>query len=369
MEDEKWMRRALHLAERGIGKVNPNPLVGAVIVRDGRTLGEGWHERYGGPHAERNALGHCAGSPEGATLYVNLEPCCHTGRNPPCTDAILESGIRRVVVGSLDPNPLVAGRGISLLRERGLEVVTGILKEECGAINAPFFHYIRTGTPYVVLKYAMTLDGKIASRTGASRWITGEAARERVHRDRGRYAAVMVGLGTVLADDPLLTCRIEGGRSPLRIICDSGLSTPLDSRIVRTAREVPTLIATCIGEPARLSPYRKAGCETLTLPRGTDGRLSLPDLTAALGKRGIDSILLEGGAALHGAMLDAHLVQRIQCYLAPKLFGGTAAPSPVGGQGVESPAEAFRLLRRTITPLGEDLLIEGEVCGNVYGNC
>ena len=218
MEDEKWMRRALHLAERGIGQVNPNPLVGAVIVRDGRTLGEGWHERYGGPHAERNALGHCVGSPEGATLYVNLEPCCHTGRNPPCTDAILESGIRRVVVGSLDPNPLVAGRGISLLREKGIEVVIGILKEESDAINAPFFHYIRTGTPYVVLKYAMTLDGKIASRTGASRWITGEAARERVHQDRGRYAAVMVGIGTVLADDPLLTCRIEGGRSPLRII-------------------------------------------------------------------------------------------------------------------------------------------------------
>ena len=366
MEEEFWMQQALALATRGAGRVSPNPLVGAVLVRNGEIIGQGWHEQCGGPHAERNAIRSCSGSPAGATLYVNLEPCCHHGRTPPCTDAILEAGITRVVVGSSDPNPLVAGRGIELLRQAGVRVDTGLLQTECDILNAPFFHYIRTHTPFVVLKYAMTLDGKLATRTGASRWITGEEARRQVHRDRNRYTAIMVGAGTVLADDPLLTCRIDGGRNPIRILCDGSLRIPTGSQVISTAAEVRTLIATCVTEESRLAPYRKAGCEILPVERDSNGHLSLPALMQALGQREIDSILLEGGTALQGAMLDAGLVHRVQCYLAPCLFGGKDAPSPVGGKGVALPTQALRLQHRRFSSFGEDLLIEGEVSSDVH---
>ncbi len=368
MEDEKWMRQALSLAGRGAGRVNPNPLVGAVLVKDGICIGEGWHVRYGEAHAERNALAACQGDATGATLYVTLEPCCHVGKTPPCTDAILQAKIKRVVVGSVDPNPLVAGKGLALLRQNEIEVTTGVLREACDRLNAPFFHLIRTQTPYVVLKYAMTLDGKLATRTGNSRWITGEAARARVHADRNRYAAIMVGVGTVLQDDPLLTCRIDGGRNPLRIICDSHLRTPLSSRIVQTARTAPTLLATCEGDPQKHQPFCAAGCEVCFLP-SSRGRVDLIALMQALGARGIDSVLLEGGAALHGAALDAGIVTRVQCYLAPKLFGGAKAKAPVGGLGAADPADAVALKAVTVTSLGEDLLIEGEVLHHVHRNC
>ena len=229
--DEAFMARALALAERGTGWTSPNPLVGAVIVKDGRIIGEGWHTACGQPHAEREALAACDEDPAGSTLYVTLEPCCHWGKTPPCTDAILEAGIARVVVGALDPNPLVAGQGCAQLREAGTVVETGVLEEGCRHLNEVFFHFITTGRPLVVLKYAMTLDGKAATRTGASRWITGPEARERVHRDRHRFAAIMVGIGTALADDPALTCRLEGGpwRQPLRIVVDSQGRLPLDA--------------------------------------------------------------------------------------------------------------------------------------------
>ena len=215
MNDQQYMRMALQLAEKGCGFVAPNPMVGAVIVKDGRIIGQGWHERYRGSHAERNALASCTESPRGADMYVTLEPCCHHGKQPPCVDAILEAGIRRVVIGSTDPNPLVSGKGIQILRENGVEVTENILQKECSALNEVFFHYIRTGRPFVVMKYAMTLDGKIAAYTGVSKWITGEAARNHVHQQRHRFTAIMTGVGTVLADDPLLTCRMEGGRNPL----------------------------------------------------------------------------------------------------------------------------------------------------------
>ena len=219
MDDSSYMALAVELAERGVGWVSPNPLVGAVLVKDGCVIGRGWHERCGGLHAERAALADCREDPAGAVLYVTLEPCCHTGRQPPCTEAILAAGIRRVVVGSMDPNPLVAGKGVELLRTHGVEVETGVLREQCDALNPVFFHYIRTKRPYVVMKYAMTLDGKIAAYTGASRWITREAARRHVHEMRHRYRGILAGVGTVLSDDPLLTCRIPGGRDPVRIIC------------------------------------------------------------------------------------------------------------------------------------------------------
>lgn len=358
--EEQYMRRALELAAGGIGRVNPNPLVGAVIVKDGRIIGEGYHERCGAAHAERNALASCSDSPAGGTMVVTLEPCCHQGRTSPCTDAILESGLARVVVGSSDPNPLVAGKGIAVLRAHGVEVTEGVFKEACDKQNEVFFHYIRSKTPYVVMKTAMSMDGKIATHSGKSRWITGEQARERVHADRNRYSAIMVGVGTVLEDDPSLTCRIPGGRNPLRIICDSNLRTPLTSQTVRTARDVRTLIATCCRQPERIHPYMDAGCEIVAIPP-SGGRVDLNLLMHALNGRGIDSILLEGGATLNWEALRCGIVQKVQMYLAPKLLGGVNAKSPVGGQGIEDPKNAIVLSRPTITVLGDDVLLESEV--------
>ena len=367
MNDMDYMRLALELAERGRGWTSPNPMVGAVIVKDGRVIGQGYHHRCGGLHAEREALADCREAPAGATLYVTLEPCCHHGRQPPCTEAILEAGISRVVVGSGDPNPLVAGKGLDILRAHGVEVETGVLQAECDALNHVFFHYIRTKQPYVVMKYAMTIDGKIATRTGASQWITGEAARQRVHRDRHCYAAIMAGVGTVLADDPLLTCRMEGGKNPVRIICDTHLRTPLDSQIVRTAREAPTILAVGEAASAQAAPYRDAGCQVWALPeRG--GHVDLSALMERLGSAEIDSVLLEGGGALNWAALESGIVQRVQAYIAPKLFGGRDANSPVAGLGVELPAQAVRLKNVTVTQIGEDFLLEGEVDTDVHGN-
>ena len=368
MNDESCMRAALGLAERGVGWVSPNPMVGAVIVRENRIIGQGWHARYGGLHAERSALEACAESPRGATMYVTLEPCCHHGRQPPCTDALLAAGIRRVVVGCGDPNPQVSGKGLEILRQAGVAVTCGVLEEACRDLNRVFFHFIRTGRPYVVLKYAMTLDGKTATVTGSSRWITGEPARQLVHQDRHRYSAIMAGVGTVLADNPLLTCRMEGGRNPLRIICDSRLRTPLDSQIVRTADAVPTLLATCCAAPALLAPYQAAGCRVWTLP-GRDGHMDLSALMERLGREGIDSVLLEGGGTLAWAALEARVVQRVQAYVSPKLFGGAGAMSPVAGPGVETPQQAFLLRRTALRQIGEDFLLEGEVHADVYRPC
>lgn len=362
MTHEHWMRRALSLAILGRGRTSPNPLVGAVIVQDGHVIGEGYHQAYGGPHAEQEALATCTEHPQGATMYVTLEPCCHHGKTPPCTEAILAAGITQVIIGSSDPNPRVAGGGVAALQAAGVTVVTGVLQAECDRINRVFFHYIQSPTPYVVLKYAMTADGKIATRTGASRWITGPAAREHVHETRHALSAILVGVGTVLADDPLLTCRLPRGRDPVRVVCDSRLSTPLDSRIVTTAKDVPTILATGGQSDADTAPYRAAGCKILHLP-GPDGRVDLTALLHALHRQGIDSILVEGGAAIHYSMLEAGLAKRLQVYLAPKLFGGIAAKGPVGGEGVALPSEGFRLGPPELTTLGEDLLLEYDILG------
>jgi diaminohydroxyphosphoribosylaminopyrimidine deaminase/5-amino-6-(5-phosphoribosylamino)uracil reductase len=353
------MRLALSLAERGAGRVNPNPMVGAVIVKDGRIIGQGWHEKFGGPHAERNGLAACTETPAGATLYVTLEPCCHHGKTPPCTDVILESGIRRVVIGSKDPNPLVCGKGTDILRANGVEVTESVLREACDGLNRAFFHFIQTKTPYVTMKYAMTMDGKIATDCGASRWITGEAAREQVHRDRRRNAAVMVGVGTVLSDDPQLTCRIPDGRNPLRIVCDTHLRTPLAAGLVVGAAVAGTLIATAVTDAGRHAPYLAAGCSVIVVPEA-DGHIDLRALMRALGGRGIDSILLEGGGALNWSALKSGIVRRVQAYVAPKLFGGHGK-TPVGGTGVTLPDGAFFLSPPVITRLGDDILLESEV--------
>lgn len=360
LTDEKYMRLALELAEKGRGWVSPNPVVGAVIVRDdGTVIAEGYHERYGELHAERNALKHCTESPDGATMYVTLEPCCHHGRQPPCTDAILEAGIRRVVVGSGDPNPIVAGKGIRILREHGVEVTEGVLREECNAINEIFFHYIQTNTPYVVMKYAMTLDGKIAAYTGKSQWITGETARAHVQELRGKLYGIMAGVGTVLADDPLLTCRIPGARTPVRIICDTHLRTPLTSKIVNTAAEVPTIIATASEDADLIRSYEEKGCRILQTAKTESGTIDLRELMKKLGSEKIDSILLEGGGTLNWSALESGIVNRVMAYVSPKLFGGRDAKTPVEGQGVSAPPLAVHLKNTTVTRLGEDFLIEG----------
>ena len=365
MEDRDYMALALSLAERGVGWASPNPMVGAVIVKDGRIIGQGWHERCGQPHAERNALAACTESPQGATMYVTLEPCCHYGRQPPCTQAILDAGIRRVVVGSGDPNPLVAGKGLALLRETGVEVTEHVLEEECVKLNEVFFHYIRTRRPYVVMKYAMTLDGKIAAHTGDSKWVTGEEARAHVQQLRHRYTGIMVGVGTVLADDPLLTCRIPGGRSPARIICDTQLRTPLTAQVVVTARETPTLLATCCTDPEKRADYEAAGCQVLTGPE-RDSHVDLDWLMGELGQREIDSILLEGGGTLNWAALEQGIVQKVLAYIAPKLAGGKDAKTPVEGTGIDRMARAVRLEHSTVTQIGADFLIESEVVPDVH---
>lgn len=361
MEDAAYyMQEAIREAKKGEGFVNPNPMVGAVIVKDGRIIGKDYHHNYGEYHAERNAILNCGEDLHGAKLYVTLEPCCHYGKTPPCTEIIIESGIRKVYIGSMDPNPLVAGKGAEILRQHGIEVVTGICEQECLELNKVFFHYISSKTPYVVMKYAMTADGKIATRTGASKWITGEAAREQVQASRHKYMGIMAGVGTVLADDPRLTCRLEGKKSPVRIICDTHLRTPLTAYVVQTAKEHPTILATAETEEAKTRPYQKLGCQICTVPR-KGAHIDLNYLMMELGKRGIDSILLEGGAALNYSALQSGIVQAVQTYIAPKLFGGQEAKTPVAGEGVELPDQAFALCSPKIRQIGQDILVEWEV--------
>lgn len=368
MAEEQFMKRAIELAKQGVGWTAPNPLVGAVVVKNGRVIGEGYHRKYGELHAERNALAACTEDPAGATLYVTLEPCCHYGKTPPCTEIIIEKKIAKVVIGSRDPNPKVAGKGARILREHGINVVEDYMREACDALNPVFFHYITTKTPYVVLKFAMTLDGKIATRTGASKWITGEAARNHVHQLRGRYAGILAGIGTVLADDPMLNCRIDGAHQPLRIILDSHLRIPMGSRLVRSAKEYPLLIvcneSTRDREEGtnRIQKLEEAGAKVWTLPE----KNSHPDLNVLmqrLGEEKIDSVLIEGGGTVNEAALKAHIVHHVYAYIAPKIFGGEDAKTPVEGSGIRLPQECAKLRLAKITVLLNDMLLEYDVEG------
>lgn len=374
MKNEQYMRRAIELAKQGLGKVNPNPLVGAVIVKDGHIISEGYHMAYGDLHAERNAFKNLKNQHDakGAEMYVTLEPCCHHGKQPPCTEAILEHGISKVYVGSNDPNELVAGKGIQILRDAGIEVVTEYLKEECDALNPVFFHYITTKTPYVLMKYAMTLDGKLATRTGHAKWISGEQSRARVQETRNALKGIMVGIGTILNDDSRLTCRMEGGRNPIRIICDSKLRIPLSSNVAATAKEVPTIVAT-IAPHAEYNRFwhekkeelEKAGVEVLEV-KELNGQLDLRDLMVKLGEMQIDGILLEGGSTLNYSALQAGIVNRIEAYVAPKIFGGAGFYTPVGGEGVELATEAMGCKLVSMEQIGEDILLTYEVSGLDY---
>lgn len=368
LKDSDYMKIALQLAEKGCGFTAPNPMVGAVIVKNNKIIGEGWHQKYGEMHAERNALAACTESPAGAVMYVTLEPCCHQGKQPPCVDAIIEAGIKRVVIGSEDPNPLVRGKGIKILKEHGIAVTEHVLSEECRQLNEVFFHFIQTKRPFVVMKYAMTMDGKIATRTGASKWITGKTARQHVAWQRHRYTAIMVGVGTVVADDPLLTCRMEGGKNPIRIICDTSLQTPVTAQVVQTANQIPTILATCCQNQERQRIYKKSGCQILQVHK-KEGHVDLKHLMKLLGEKKIDSILLEGGGTLNWAAISDGIVQKVQAYIAPKLFGGKDAKTAIEGEGIEIPSEAIRLKNSHIISLGDDVLIESEVEQDVHGYC
>ena len=355
------MKIAVEEAKKGMGFVNPNPMVGAVIVKNDKIISKDYHHKYGEFHAERNAILNCKEDLTGAEIYVTLEPCCHQGQTPPCTQAIIDSKIKKVYIGSDDPNPLVAGKGIEILRSHGIEVITGVLKEECDKLNRAFFHYITTKTPYVVMKYAMTADGKIASYTGKSQWISNKQSRLNVQKTRLRYSGIMLGINTVLDDDPRLTCRIENGRNPVRVICDSTLKIPLNSIIMTTAREVPTIIA-CTEKAGdkKARFFERLGTEVIVTKSDSD-QVNLKELMTKLGEKGIDSILLEGGSELNFSAMQSGIVNRIQAYIAPKILGGGTAASPVCGLGFDSPDNAVKLGAPEISRFGDDVLIEWEV--------
>jgi len=354
---EDFMRQALAAARRGLGRTSPNPAVGAVVVQGGRIVGRGHHARAGGPHAEVVALRVAGARARGADLYTTLEPCDHFGRTPPCSLAILEAGIRRVVVGSRDPNPLVRGRGMARLRRAGVEVVRGVLDEECQHLNAPWFTFITEGRPHVTLKAAVTLDGKIATRDGDARWVSGPEARAWVHRKRDQVDAVLVGAGTARADDPALTARLPGGRGrdPIRVVLDTDLRLPPRLRLFRQRSPAPTLVAHASLRRRRLGP----GAELVRCRRGPGG-VDLRDLLAKLAARGITHLLVEGGAAVHARFLAEGLVDEVAIFVAPKILGGDGL-SLARGRGPARMAEALRLERVRVERVGDDVLVTGRV--------
>ncbi len=361
---ERFMQQALTLARLGEGRTRPNPPVGALVVRDGVVAGEGFHPRAGEPHAEIFALRQAGPAARGADLYVTLEPCCHQGRTGPCTDAVLAAGIRRLFVGTLDPNPQVAGRGIDVLRAAGVEVHVGLLEPACRRLIDPFAKHVTTGFPWVLLKAAATLDGRTATSRGDSKWISGPESRLLVHRLRDRLDAVMVGIGTVLRDDPLLTTRLpEEGRDPLRIVVDTHLRLPQNAALLRSGSPAATIIATGPSvSDERAKRLEQMGVRILRCA-APEGRVDLLELMRRLGAEGIQSILLEGGATLNGAALRTGIVDRIALFLAPILLGGGDGPGIFSGPGPLCLAEALRLKGLEVSRSGDDILIEGEVPG------
>ncbi len=362
---EEVMRRAIEIARRGVGLVEPNPLVGAVIVDDElRLLGEGWHEKFGGPHAEIAAIANAPGGVRGATLYVTLEPCCHFGKTPPCVDAVLAAGLRRVVVAMSDPFPEVAGQGLRKLREANVEVEVGLLEADAKRLTAPFRKLVEQGRPYVHAKWAMTLDGRMASRTGASKWISNEISRAVVHQLRGRMDAVVIGIGTALADDPLLTARPAGPRVATRVVLDSQARLPLASQLVKTVDQAPLLVVVGPAAPAeRIAALRVREAEVLQLAAGPTGshdtRPAVVTLLAELGRRRMTNVLVEGGAEILGTFFDEQLIDEVHVFVAPKILGGAAAKSPLSGTGRTLPASLPDLDSVEIEPLAGDVYIHG----------
>lgn len=361
---ERYMKRAIELAVLGTGFASPNPLVGAVIVKNDIIIGEGYHQKYGMPHAEINAFRDAdsrGNDVTGADLYVTLEPCSHYGKTPPCAAEVVKRGISRVFIGMKDPNPLVAGRGLFMLQEAGIEVICGILEKECRKINEPFIKFITTKQPFVCMKAAMTLDGKIATHTGDSKWVSCEASRETVHQMRNKYMAIMVGADTVIADNPQLTCRLPGKcRNPLRIVVDSQARCPAESKVFEVSENEKTLLAVTEKAPAdKIESLRSAGVDVVVLPEDENGRVNLKDLMKELGNRKIDSILLEGGGTLNFSALNAGIVDRVTMFVAPKIVGGKTSKTPVEGEGVQLMANAICLENIEIKNIENDLMITG----------
>ena len=358
-DDGRWMRRALELARQGLGRVEPNPAVGAVIVKDGRCIGEGYHREFGGPHAEAHAI-HAAGDDcRNATLYVTLAPC--TGRakkTPPCCDAVIASGFDRVVIGAIDPTQEAA---VPLLQAAGMTVTTGVLGDECGHLIAPFLKLRQSGRPWVIAKWAMTADGKIATGAGDSKWISGEAARARVHEWRNQIDAILVGIGTVRADDPLLTCRMPEGRNPRRIILDAHATLPLESQLIRTIEDAPVMVA-CLDTAEKTSRdcLADTGCMVVPLPRD-EVDVDLGALLDCLGQEQVTNLMVEGGPTVLGSFFGKKLVDEVRAFIAPKVAGGASAPSPVAGEGGRLMADALPLTHVAWTPIGEDILMTGRV--------
>ena len=380
-QDIEYMQRAIALAKKGAGFVNPNPMVGCVVVKDNEIIAEGYHEYYGGFHAERNALTHTISDCKDTILYVTLEPCCHHGKTPPCTDIIIEKGIKKVVVGLLDPNPLVSGKGVSILQNAGIEVVTGVEEDKIKELNKVFLKYIKTKRPYVILKTAMTLDGKIASYTGDSKWITNEKSRKLVHKLRSEMMGIVAGIGTVKADNPMLNCRLEGQqttdnrqqsvRQPIRIIVDTKASISLDSNIVKTANEYRTILAvgqqtTDNSQQSKINELESFNVEILQCEE-KDGRVDINDLMIKLGEKGIDSLLLEGGSCLNAAFLEAGCVDEVYAFIAPKIIGGEHSKSPIGGKGIELMKDAITFDKVEIEQIENDILIKCKIMSTDNG--
>lgn len=361
-EDRQYMQMALDMAKLGRGYTNPNPMVGAVIVKEGKVIAKGYHHCCGQGHAEVEAFKD-AGDQDvtGATIYVTLEPCSHYGKTPPCADKIIEKKIGRVVVGALDPNPLVAGRGIEKIRNAGIEVKTGVLAEESIKLNEIFMKYIVNKEPFVLYKSAMSLDGKIATSTGESQWISCEASRREVHELRHQYMAIMVGSQTVLDDDPMLNCRLIEGKDPIRVVVDSALRIPMTARLVKTARDIRTIVAcTPRADEKKIRDLQNAGVEILIIEE-KDGHVDLKKLTEELGHMQIDSILLEGGATLAAAAFESGIIDKVQMYIAPMIIGGKTSRTPVGGKGVEHLSDVWQLKDITARNIGNDICITGYI--------
>ena len=363
LQDEDFMRVALNLARNAIGRTSPNPLVGAVIVREGRIVGAGWHRKAGTPHAEIHALNMAGDLAKGATLYVTLEPCSHYGRTGPCAEAVVKAGIKRVVIGMGDPNPKVAGKGIAILKRAGIEVRCGVLEDEARALNEVFLKWIATQKPFVVLKTAMSLDGKIATHTGKSQWITGEAARRRVHEYRDTYDGIMVGIGTVLADNPSLTARLPDGqgKNPVRIVVDSKARTPLDAKLVTDGAALTIIAVTAKAPQERVQALKDKGVAIMVAGDGEQVDMDL--LMRKLGEMEICSVFVEGGGQVNFSLLKAGLVDKVHAFIAPKLIGGREALTPVEGEGFAELTEAVELERTTVETIGQDILLTGYVKG------
>jgi len=360
----EYMHRALELSKQGIGFVNPNPLVGALIVKDNKIIGEGFHEYFGGPHAEINAFSNATQDVQGAIMYVTLEPCSHYGKTPPCANAIVKAGINKVIIGMKDPNPQVAGRGIAILENNGIEVECGVLEDEIKGLNEVFIKYITTRKPFCVLKTAMTLDGKIATTTGHSQWISNSDSRKYVHELRHQYSGIMVGINTVLADNPSLTTRRHKqnkNSDPVRIVVDSKARIPLDSKILNLNSGSQTIIACTEHAPSdKIEQLKQKGAEVI-ITTSKNNQVNLDDLMMKLGESGIDSVLLEGGSSLNFSALKEGIVDRVLAFIAPKIFGGQTAKTPVGGDGIGQVNEAFHLDEMNVVKFMDDILISAKI--------